>query len=358
MKIGVVSGDYLRADKSPDGKDKWGGAGWARYGQYVGPLKDRGFDISVGHLWLRGNSFCVQDVDGVVHYPDVILMQRLMHGGLDQSIRIAQKSGQIIINDIDDWYWGLDPRNAAFYASHPKYNQKENTSFYKQIIAASDYVTVSTPYLAMRVGAFTNKPIVLLPNYVDVGRFSRREVKDTPSPEVGWAGSTDHRSGDLEILTGVLSPLVNSGRIRLVHGGDMISSPSFASKVGVPDELVRKIPRVNAEEYPSLLDFDIGLVPLRDTPFNHAKSDIKGLEYASSGIPFIATGLTSYADLHSEWKGFGFLLAKRSKDWPKLLNMMLDTPFRKEHAIAAYENVQRRDIRFGVDNMVEFLTSL
>lgn len=358
MKIAVVSGDYLRADKSPDNQEKWGGAGWARYGQYIAPLRERGFDIHSGHLWLRGNSFCVQDADDVIHYPDVILMQRLMHRGLDQSIKIAQKSGQIVINDIDDWYWGLDPRNAAFYASHPKYNDKENTTFYKQIIAASDYVTVSTPYLATRVRAFTNHPIVLMPNYVDVGRFTRRPVTDVAVPDVGWAGSTDHRSGDLEILTGVLSPLVKSGRIKLVHGGDMISSPSFASKVGVPDEAVRKITRVNAAEYPTLLDFDIGLVPLRDTPFNHAKSDIKGLEYASAGIPFVATGLTSYTQLHSDWKGFGFLLAKRPKDWPKLLNMLLDDSFRKEHAIAAYENVQSRDIAYGVDGMVEFLTGL
>jgi glycosyltransferase involved in cell wall biosynthesis len=358
VKIGIVSGDYLRSDRSPDGKERWGGAGWARMGQYVDILRNAGHSVAVGHLWLRGNSLTVQDADETTHYPDVLLMQRLMHGGLDRSVRTGRANGQIVINDIDDWYWGLDPRNAAFKASHPKYNKQENTAFYKQVIGASDYVTVSTPYLADRIASFANGPVVVLPNYVDVARFTRRQTTHTLTPEVGWAGSTDHRSGDLEILRGVIAPLVRNKDIALVHGGHLPTSLTFASQVGVEESDVRCIPRSDHDGYPALLDFDIGLVPLRDTPFNHAKSDIKGLEYAASGIPFIATGLTSYRKLAKDWEGQGVFLAKRPSDWSRLIKVLSHYEIRRASAEAAYARVQARDIRFGAKNLIEFLESL
>jgi hypothetical protein len=357
MKIGIVSGDHLRADRSPDGKERWGGAGWARVGQYVDAMRAAGHDVTVGHLWLRGNSLTVQDEHDNVHYPDVVLMQRLMHRGLDQSVLIGRRSGQVVVNDIDDWYWGLDPSNAAFKASHPKYNKEENTLFYRKVLAASDHVTVSTPYLAARIREMIDTPLTVIKNYVDVGRFTKREHVDTESPEVGWAGSTDHRSGDIETLRGVIPPLYYANMIRLVHGGHLPTSPSFASKVGLPEQAVRCIERTSHDGYPSLLDFDIGIVPLRDIPFNHAKSDIKGLEYAASGIPFIASRLSAYADLSREWGG-GVLTAKHPKDWTKHIRSLSDYVVRRDTADANYERVQQRDISVGATEVLGFIESL
>jgi glycosyltransferase involved in cell wall biosynthesis len=357
MKIGIVSGDYLRADKSHDGKEKWGGAGWARLGQYVDALRVE-HDVRIGHLWLRGEYLTVQDEYENVFYPEVIIMQRLMHDGLDKSIHLGRKSGQIVINDVDDWYWGLDPRNAAYKASHPRFNKQENIAHYKKVIAASSYVTVSTPYLLDRVNKFTKQPVTLINNYVDVNRFNKRTHSDMFDVEVGWAGSTDHRSGDLETMRGLLSQFTQDGRARLVHGGHLPTSRSFAESVGVPDEYVRTNERVNAEDYPKLLDFDIGIVPLRDTPFNYAKSDIKGLEYAASGIPFIASALPNYSKLYKDWGGEGMFIARRPKDWIRSIQTLLDYDKRVEHAEAAYENVKSRDISVGVDTLLSYLGTL
>lgn len=358
MRIAIVSGDYLRSDRSPDGQEKWGGAGWARIGQYVPYLRSAGHQVAVGHLWLRGKYLTVEDADGVTHYPDVVLMQRLMHGGLDESVRIGRASGQIVINDIDDWYWGLDPRNAAFKASHPKYNKEENTTFYRKIINASDHLTVSTPYLADRMREMVSTPLTIIPNYVDVSRFTRHEHTAIDKPEVGWAGSTDHRSGDIEVVSGVLGPLYHSNRIRVVHGGHLPTSPSFASKAGLPERAVRCVERTNHDEYPSLLDFDIGIVPLRDTPFNHAKSDIKGLEYAAAGIPFIASRSSAYVELANQWGQNSVFLAKHPKDWSRYIRMLSDLDTRMAVADSVYKHVQTRDIFIGAQLLLDFIASL
>jgi hypothetical protein len=65
--------------------------------------------------------------------------------------------------------------------------------------------------------------------------------------------------------------------------------------------------------YPELFKkMDIGIVPLRDVEFNHAKSFIKGLEYTAAGIPWIAGWSPEYEYITSH--GIG-RLAKTKDDW-------------------------------------------
>jgi hypothetical protein len=132
MKIGIASADYLRADKNPDGTEAWGGSGWARVGQYIDYYRAAGHEVAAGMLWQRDGRFYIERADLSVLEPDIIIMQRMMHDGIAATIKTAKASGQIIINDLDDWYWGLDPSNLAFNASHPKNSPTENTNFYAQ----------------------------------------------------------------------------------------------------------------------------------------------------------------------------------------------------------------------------------
>ncbi len=361
MIIGIASGDYLPAYKSVDDKEQWGGAGWARLGQYVEPLKALGHQVAVGILWKDGDclSIATEEDGGGKCYPDVIILQRIMHDGVAEAIRIGQAAGQVIINDVDDWYWGLDTRNAAFLASHPKYNDEENTKFYMQNVLASDLVTVSTPYLAKQFEGRGSSPVRTLPNYIDVARF--KPVVQASAPCFGWVGSTMHRSGDVETLKGIFPRYLSTDRLHLQHSGDRIDAPSFASQIGVDPDLVTRVPAVPSDRYPELLTFDVGLVPLRDTGFNHAKSEIKGLEYAASGIPFIAQDLPSYRKLWEDWgeTESGFYIAKRTKDWIKAIDNLLDIEARRAKQAQLFANVPYRDIEYGTiqwNNLLQELT--
>jgi glycosyltransferase involved in cell wall biosynthesis len=356
MIIGVASADYLRADRSPDGVEKWGGAGWARLGQYIPYFREAGHEVYVGTLWQRDGKLAVEQADGSMEFPDVILLQRIMHDKVDQSIKFGQEHGQVVINDLDDWYWGLDPSNEAFKASHPKYNQIENTLFYAKNMQASDLITTSTPYLAQRLKEKFKRDPIILPNCIDVGRFSPVD-QDVDVPTVGWAGSTSHRSGDIETVRGVFERFLRDGQIKMYHGGDAVTSPSFASVIGLDDELVERSPRRTTEEYPQLLTMQIGMVPLRDTPFNMAKSAIKGLEYAASGIPFIAAALPSYREIHDLWGG-GFMLAKRPMDWVKATKKLLDKSLRIELQQSLLESAKQHDIQHGAKAWLDLLEGL
>lgn len=353
MKVGIASGDWMHPHKTGETEPYWGGSGWARLGQYTTLLP---FDITVGVLtWVRDH-FYIVDTDETMHDVDIVYIQRLMHSGLTDHILQARAYGQKIINDMDDWYWGLSPSNQAYYVNHPSHNPKENTNHYKSILSNSDLVTVSTPYLCDRLSSFVRCPMVIVPNYVDTARFTPYEHHDVSTPTVGWVGSTGHRSNDIETVAGWLRPMAERGEVHLYHGGDHPNNPSFASKLKVDPSLVRTKPMTKAEDYPTLMDMDIGIVPLSNIPFNQAKSDIKGLEYAASGIPFVAQATGSYTDLRASL-GIG-LVGSKPYDWIRHIKHLFDYKFRCEMSAHGIQAVKQRDISHGVSQIAEVISSL
>lgn len=347
MKVGVASGDWIHPDRVEDGKEKWGGSGWARLAQYLPLLTDIQFITGTLIFDPKHGSFQIRSGDEAVHDIDMVWMQRLMHAGASTNMKIARSAGQIIINDLDDWYWGLSASNNAFLNTHPKHSPDININHYRAILAQSDLVTVSTPYLADRIKSWVTRcPITVVPNYVDINRFPRYEHTETDVPLVGWAGSTAHRSNDLETVAGVIKPMVNAGSIRFHHTGAHPAMKSVASLVGLRDDQVSTLPLSDHETYPSNIKFDVGVVPLNNIPFNRAKSDIKGLEYSACGIPFVAQNLDAYINLRNSL-GIG-RVAKRPTDWIRHLNALRSPSARREEGEACYEAVQHRDIRHGV----------
>lgn len=353
MLLGVATADRLASSKSPDGVEKWGGSGWVRLGQYLPSLPYR---MCTGYPIWKYDHFVVMSDDEVEFTPDVLILQRLMHKGLADHIKQAKANGQIIINDIDDWYWGLSPTNAAWYHSHPKINDRENINYYKSIIAASSYVTVSTPYLLDRVSSFTKCPLILLPNTIDVGNIPVKEHTDDTVPVVGWAGSTAHRSRDIETVANVLRPLYNNNEIKLMHLGHLDDYARFSDVLGLPEDAVTTYPLMAPEDYYQHLTMDVGIVPLNVIPFNQAKSDIKGLEYAAAGIPFVAQSIDSYDVLCKEY-GIG-RVAKRPDAWIKNLKALKDPHLRRDEGLSNREKVWARDIKHGVTRFIDLLDTL
>jgi spore maturation protein CgeB len=84
---------------------------------------------------------------------------------------------------------------------------------------------------------------------------------------------------------------------------------------------------------------DIGIVPLQKVPFNEAKSSLKGMEYAFSGIPFVASDTEEYRQIHADGAG---ILARRTRDWIKELEKLLDPEVRKEKAEQGYNTVMEK----------------
>jgi glycosyltransferase involved in cell wall biosynthesis len=81
------------------------------------------------------------------------------------------------------------------------------------------------------------------------------------------------------------------------------------------------------------IDFDIGLAPLADIPFNYSKSHLKALEYAALGIPVIATDLPPYRDLVID--GVTGYLVSSPQEWDKRLTELINDQAAREEMGAA-----------------------
>jgi len=81
------------------------------------------------------------------------------------------------------------------------------------------------------------------------------------------------------------------------------------------------------------------------------------MEYAASGIPFIAQNLDAYVKLH-EQLGVG-RVAKKPADWIKHLKQLIAAPeLRKEEGMRNREAIASRDISFGAKRFVDAINSL
>jgi hypothetical protein len=241
---------------------------------------------------------------------DTVVLKLIMDRGTAQMMRLARNNvGQRFIIDIDDYYKGLTPANKAYALSHADTNKKANRAFYEEAIAEADTIVVSTPFL-LEHHSETHPDVRMVRNGVNPNMFD--PVIQNTKPVIGWTGSTNFRNNDLEQLREWLPDFLEEHDLMVHHAGHTDDSPSFDAVTGVNPNRLLTTPLVPITHYAQGFRFDIGLVPLNDIEFNHAKSNIKGLEYAAAGIPFIATDVPEYRLLHETGVG---RIARTADDW-------------------------------------------
>lgn len=332
MSIAFISTDFFR---NPQGIVP---GGCAFYRCYL-PMNVSRRNSRLGYpAWDGVKGFGILDSeDSAVFGFSTVVMKLVMFRWTPRQVEMAKILGQRIIVDIDDHYEAISEENAAFHITHPEKNKVSNRDHYARVIERADVVTVSTPELLEFYGKL--HPDVrmvrngVLPEMFHVKRQERR-------PVIGWAGATSYRSGDLDVLKGWLPRFLADNDLMFHHSGHVEGIPSFGDIVGIPPERITYSPLVGMHQYPlSLLNFDIGIVPLTDVPFNRAKSNIKGLEYASAGVPFVASALPEYNELCSETVG---RIAGSPEEWMKHLSELIPVKARKKEAFQQRKAVAER----------------
>lgn len=314
-----------------------GGSGYVRIHQIADRLSDAGHRVGVGSgIAARRSDGLLVPLDHrgspTILDADLVVAQRWMHADAAEETRRARALGQVVIHDVDDWFWGLDPANHAYRATSKRHNAQVNREHYGRAVAAADAVTVSTEFLAKRIRERFGVPTILLRNAVDYRTFAPGLVRPVSTGlVVGWVGALAWRSGDLETMRGILGPFLDATDSTFVHHGTFPGrdTDTAADRAGVaPDRAGPTRPSVAPTDYPDLLTgIDIGIVPLADVPFNRAKSWIKGLEYAAAGIPFVAQATPEYVELAAQGAG---LVAGSPGQWRLQLDALTDPAVRAD----------------------------
>jgi glycosyltransferase involved in cell wall biosynthesis len=338
-KIGIVSTDWSGSIVDKHGHPEPGGAGFIRLQQLRPHIQNT--TVTGPLLFTEKTGFSVADFNGKVHTDcGVIILQRLMFKGLVETLRHVRSMPvrPLIINDLDDWYWGLHPNNAAFNLVNPNLNKDENLDHYLQILELSDIVVVSTPFLLQKMKKLLKNPsVVMIENCVSTQMFSVRRLS-LKKPIIGWVGSTSHRSNDLEELRGVF---VRSDRLH--HSGHIDGAPLFWERVdGVPNRVSLSPMNPPHEYMRKSFCFDIGLAPLSDIDFNKAKSWIKMIEYAAAGVPAVCSPSPEYVRLYEEY-GIG-RIAHSKDEWRSHIDELQNTRVRNIEAKANRDRVRALDV--------------
>lgn len=174
---------------------------------------------------------------------------------------------------------------------------------------------------------------------------------------IGWAGSSGHRR-DIEEISYVISDVIRSfPNVDFAIMGDKIIYEKFSTLL--PPDRIYYTPPGTLEEYLNFLQqLDIGIAPLQDNPYNHCRSDIKFLEYASKGVVPVLRSLTPYK-FSAEHGKTAFLYDTTQQLKEILSRLVNNTELRENVSFNAYEYVKNSRMEdLHADRRLDFYTGL
>jgi glycosyltransferase involved in cell wall biosynthesis len=163
---------------------------------------------------------------------------------------------------------------------------------------------------------------------------------DKRAPVLGWFGGLGSHPNDLQQTGhGVWAAMLAGpadlgfvGAVEYADGSDNLAE--YKTRLRVPPTHPihwRGYTSDPAELWPAVACFDVGLVPLQPCRFNAAKSNLKGIEYAACGVPFVASPTPEYRALAEQGVG---LLAETPVQWKRqILALLRDQELRDDQVL-------------------------
>lgn len=264
-------------------------------------------------------------------WADVVVLSSVVYKEGIALLREYQvEHGLKIVVDCDD-YFDLNP-DSPFIKEHEKSDAKR---VIKKTMEIADMVTTTTKHLAGKLSEI-NKNVKVLPNYMDMDRWDLAKYhNESDRIRIGWAGSMTH----LDDLKMIVEPLIkikqNYPQVDYIFVGETRIADLFP----FPVETMLGVP---FDVWPAKLNglrLDIGLAPLKDTPFNKCKSNIKWLEYSIAQIPGVYSP-TVYQHTNFEPK-FG-LVADSPETWYGAIEHYINYPQRRQEVVdSSYGRVKK-----------------
>ncbi len=186
-----------------------------------------------------------------------------------------------------------------------------------RLMAGARLVIAGNHYLAERAISAGAMHVEVMPTVVDLARYAvKSSYSMTIIPRIVWIGSPS----TLKYLWELSAPLAALNKlypfILLVIGGGDLAMP------GVEVETVVWAAETEAS---AISECDIGIMPLRDTPWEQGKCAYKLIQYMACGLPTVASPIGAnlevvvegetgfFADGHADWiEKLGLLLSDRA----------------------------------------------
>ncbi len=298
-------------------------------------------DLMLGKLY--------QAVGVRAHAPfDVVILSRLSWSGVGQQaaaeryMRLLRTVGVTPIYECDDDVFSeaVIPHllEAGTHEGRTAEQLEQDRQARIHALRLCDGATVTTQRLATVVRQYTDAPVEVVPNALDLRWF--RQVQQhapryVPGPTIGWAGGA-RPARDFAVMAEAWARVAEKRpNVTFV----VIGFQPWLD--GVPPERIRRLPWLGIREYPlTLAEIDIGCCPLDNNRFTRCKTPIKAWEYAASGAAVVASPTVYRDTIESGYDGF---LCETADQWEDALLALLDEPtLRRRMARRQLKRVEKR----------------
>jgi glycosyltransferase involved in cell wall biosynthesis len=266
--------------------------------------------------------------------PDLAVFCRYSGPLAAEMTSALQSSGVPVIFHIDD---DLLHVPADIGPKHVEHNRPERTGAVRTLLHSADLIYASTERLKQRLADLGFEQRVMAGSIYCSGEVVVPAHRSDVTI-IGFMGND--KAPELADLVPVLVQiLAHNPQVRFELFGSM-AMPDELRQFG---ERIHAIPRVS--DYNAFitafrqLRWDIGLAPLRATPFNIVKADTKWVDYTSIGTAVVASADTAYDRCCADGCG---ILVSGDEGWRSALQTLIDNP---DQRLAMVEAAQRRLVR-------------
>ncbi|WP_286748571.1 glycosyltransferase family 4 protein [Marinobacter sp. UBA2688] len=180
------------------------------------------------------------------------------------------------------------------------------------VMRHSSTVIAGNDYLAERARRAGVSKVEIIPTVVNLERYQPKKKSSTEASIVGWIG-TPQTSRYLKQLLPIFKSIQEEMPVRFIAVG--------AREEDFAGTSVETWPWSEETEVESIQQFDIGIMPLQDSPWERGKCGYKLIQYMACGIPVVASPVGVNCEIVEPEKNG--LLADSVEEWDRALRSLL-----------------------------------
>lgn len=264
---------------------------------------------------------------------DVVHVHRYLGGDAQAAVQRLRAQGVGVVWDNDDDLANL-PRSNPNYSKYGGARRAALVKVIQAMVSTVDVVTTPSEQLAERFRAAGAADVRVIENYLPDAFPGTKPIKHDGITLV-WLAGLEHQT-DYQALK------LKETLERLLDAHSDLRILSVGLGLGLQSDRYEHISLVAFLDLPRTLAVaDLGIAPLIDIPWNQARSNVKLKEYASAGLPWLASPVGAYRGM-GEDQG-GRLVA--DDGWHQAIDTLIgDTRARKKLAKKAVKWVKGETI--------------